>query len=324
MLKTTLERTEEALRRWGGTLPGPVGIVLVRSPDERGERLEAFCRTLERLVPSVKITEEAAEGASLPALRIGGLWTFHMVPEENELAPFLDLLSRVASQAPGLEAGLAAKLERVTVPSRVDLYVTTQCPNCPAVATRIAPFPLVNPLITLRVIDGVLFPEEAGDRRVRAVPTVILTDGMRFTGQVRAEEVADGLVHGDPGRMGAEAFARMIQAGDAEGLADMMLERGQVFPGVLDLLAGELFSLRLGAMVAMETVGERNPELAREALEPLWEGMERADPSARGDIVYLVGELGDARWNGRLEDLLGRSDDPELREAVREALANLA
>lgn len=323
-MKTTLERTEETLERWGGALQAPVRITLVRSADERTERLEAFCRALERLVPSVEVIEEAAEGASLPALRIGERWTFHMVPEENELAPFLDILSRVASQDPGLEAGLAARLERVAIPAQVDLYVTTQCPNCPAVATRIAPFPLVNPLIALRVIDGVLFPEEAGEQGVRAVPTVILADGLRFTGQVRAEEVADGLLHGDPGRMGAQAFARMVRAGDAEGLADMMLERGQVFPGVLDLLAGDLFSLRLGAMVAMETVGERDPELAREALEPLWERMDRADPSACGDIVYLVGELGDASWKGRLEELLGRSDDPELREAIQDALANLA
>ncbi len=323
VLETELKAQEEALRQWGRTLPGPVDITLIASGDRRTDSFVSFCTTLDRLVPAVNLGEETAEGGDLPGIRVGELWTFHMVPEENEFTPFLDLLSKVAAGDAGLSEELRAVLERVSVPSLVDVYVTTRCPNCPAVMSRIAPFPLVNPHITLRVIDGFLFPEKAEARAVRAVPTVILADGMRFTGQVRAGEVADGLVSGDPARMGAEAFARMIRAGDAEGLAGMMLDRGRVFPGLLDLLAGGLFSVRLGAMVAMETVGERNPELAREALEPLWDRMGEADLSAKGDMVYMIGELGDARWRARLEGLLERTDEPDLQDAVREALESL-
>lgn len=323
VLETKLEAQEEALRQWGRSLPGPVDITLIASGDRRTDSFVSFCTMLDRLVPAVKVGEETAEGEALPGIRVGQLWTFHMVPEENELTPFLDLLSKVASGDAGLSEELCAVLDQVSVPSLVDIYVTTRCPNCPAVMSRITPFPLVNPHIALQVIDGSLFPERAEAQAVRAVPTVILADGIRFTGQVPAGEVADGLVQGDPARMGAEAFARMIRAGDAEGLAGMMLDRGRVFPGVLDLLAGNLFSVRLGAMVAMETVAEHNPELAREALEPLWDRMGKADLSAKGDVVYLIGELGDARWKARLEGLLERTEEPDLQDAVREALEGL-
>ena len=75
--------------------------------------------------------------------------------------------------------------------------------------------------------------------------------------------------------------------------------------------------------MAMETVGERNPGLARETLEPLWNRIEIANPSARGDIVYLVGEYGDAGWKSRLTALKESSREPDLVEAAEDALARL-
>ena len=322
-MSSTLEERKDEISRWSESLAGPVELGLLRSSDQRTEALAVFCGELHQMAPAVVVREKEAEGDALPAIRIGDSWTFHMVPEKRELTPFLDLLAKVATGDPGLPPELTQKIETVTVPALVELYVSTQCPNCPAVMDRISPFPLSNARIAMQIVDGLLFPEMVEKRAVRAVPTVLLADGIRFTGQVRAEEVVEGLLNGDPARMGAGAFARMIHAGDAEGLAGMMIERGQVFPGVLDLVAGDLFSLRLGAMVALETVGEEAPGLAKEALERLWDRMGGADLSARGDMVYLIGELGDDRWRPRLEALLDQSREPELREAIRDALESL-
>lgn len=322
-MNETLERRAEDVRAWARALPGPVDLRLVRAEDERTAPLEAFLSDLAALAPGVRVAEESGGPNALPSLLIDNAWTCHLVPEGEELDPFLGLLTRVAAGESGLPEGLSEKLRKVAVPSLMEIFVTTACPNCPAVMSRLAPFPLANPLIGVRVVDGLRFPELSQEHRIRAVPTVLLGDGIRFTGQVRAEEVADELLRGDPACMGSEAFARMIQAGDAEGLAVMMLQRKEVFPGVLDLLAGELFSLRLGAMVAMETIGEEDPDLAKRALESLWQRMDGAHPSARGDIVYLIGEYGDAGWRERLQGLLETSPPDDLREAVEEALESL-
>ena len=322
-MNETLERRADAIRAWNDALPAVVDLHLIRTGDERSSRIEAFLNDLAERASKVRVSPETAEPGELPGIRIPPSWTIHGVPEGTELDPFLELLTRAATGEAGVSDGLRTVLEGVEAPSLVDLYVATQCPNCPRVLARLAPFPLVNPRIRLRVFDGVLFSERAQEQGIRAVPTVLLADGLRYTGQVRAEEVAEGLLQGDPSRMRAEAFARMIQAGDAQGLAGMMLQKRQVFPGLLDLLAGDLFSLRLGAMVAMEEIGEKDPELAREALDLLWERMESADPSARGDIVYLVGELGDGSWRSRLQGLLEGEVPPDLREAVEDALESL-
>jgi hypothetical protein len=322
-LKPIEKNQESAIRTWGEGITGPVELALLKTKDRRSAQLEEFCDRLGRSAPAVVIREVTGERGDLPAIFVGDSWTIHMAPVGKELEPFLDLLSRAATGDGGLPRELNEMLAAVDVPSLVDMFVSTQCPNCPAVVSRIAPFPLANPLIAVRITDGILFPERAAEKSVRAVPTVFTADGIRFTGQVGAEEVADALLRSDPARLTAEAFARMIQAGDAEGLADMILERGQVFPGVLDLLAGGLFSLRLGAMVAMETVGERNADLARASLVPLWDRMEKADLSARGDIVYLIGEYGDAAWSPRLRELKESATEPELAEAAEDALLRL-
>ncbi len=313
----------EVIRAWSGELAAPVELALVRTEDERTAYLERFCEQLRAYAPAVDIRELTGDQGGLPAILIGDSWTIRMVPVDRELAPFLDLISKAAAEDGGFPRELKEVLEAVNIPSLLDIFVSTQCPNCPAVVSRIAPFPLANPRIAVRITDGLLFREKAEEKAVRAVPTVLTADGIRFTGQARAEEVADVLLRGDPARMGAESFARLIQAGDAEGLAEMMLDRKQVFPGVLDLLAGDLFSLRLGAMVAMETVGERDAVLAREALEPLWDRMETANTSAKGDIIYLIGEFGDAEWKSRLTALKEASRDPDLVEAAEDALVSL-
>jgi alkyl hydroperoxide reductase subunit AhpF len=319
----TLRQQAEDIRQWNEALPGPVDLRLVKTGDERTAPLESFLDGLASLAPQVRTVWESGREGDLPAILIGRSWTFHLVPEGKELSPFLGLLTRIASGRSGLPAEVSASLQRVQVPSVMEIFVTTVCPNCPAVVSRLAPFPLANPRIRVQVVDGLLFSERSRERGIRAVPSVLLPGGVRFTGQVLAREAAEALLQGDPSRMGTEALARMIQAGDAEGLARMMLERRQVFPGVVDLLAGEMFSLRLGAMVALETLAEEAPELARDALESLWGRMEEAHPSARGDMVYLIGEFGDAAWIPRLESLLESSPPEEFREAVEEALETL-
>lgn len=314
---------ERLIRAWGDGLTAPVELTLMRSDDQRTASLYEFCHRLRQYAPAVTVREVTADEAHIPAILIRDYWTIHMAPEGRELAPFLDLLTKVAAGDGGFSPELKKMLEAVSVPSLLDVFVSTQCPVCQGVVDAIVPFPLANPCISVRVTDGILFREKAEERSVRAVPTVFTADGIRFTGPARAEDVADALLKGDPARMSSEAFARMIQAGDAEGLAEMMLDSEQVFPGVLDLLAGEAFSLRLGAMVAMETVAERNADLAREILEPLWGRMKTANPSAVGDIVYLIGEYGDTGWKARLTDVIESSHESDLIEAAKDALRSL-
>lgn len=323
-MNETLNRRAADVRQWNEVLPGRILLSFVSTRDERSAVFHDFLYEFSSLASKVTVSETMGEPDGMPAIQFEDSWIFQMIPEEKELDPFLGLLSAVAEgNSSGLSYPVKEKLLEIRQPSPMEIFISTMCPNCHAVMERLTRLPLANPLIKVRAIDGTLFYEQARERSVRAVPTVFLADGQRFVGQVRTEDVVDGLVHGDPSRMSAEVFAGMIHAGDAEALAEMMVERGQVFPGVVELLAGEEFSLRLGAIVALEWVGEASPELALKALDELWPRVDGVSLTVRGDIVYLVGEFGDEAWISRLEGMLARESSPDLREAIEEALSNL-
>lgn len=323
-MNETLHRRAEDIRRWNRSLPGKIHLDLVRTEDERYFFLRNFLDTFTSLAPGVTVSETEGRPDERPSIGLQESWSFQMIPEDKELDPFLSLLGAVAEgDSAGVSPEVHEKLNGIQSPSRIDMFISTLCPGCPAVLDWLSRFPLINPRVHLRVVDVMLFHDTALEYSVRAVPTVFVPGGQRFTGRVLPEDVADGLVNGDPSQLSVEVFGRMIRAGDAGGLADMMLRKGRVFPGVVELLAGDLLPLRLGAMVAMEEVAEKSPRLALEGLEQMWARLERATFSARGDMIYLIGEFGDSTWIPRLESLLKRESSPELREVLEEALSSL-
>jgi hypothetical protein len=83
----------------------------------------------------------------------------------------------------------------------------------------------------------------------------------------------------------------MIADGNASLLSKMMLEKNMIFPALMDLLVHPKWPVRLGAMVALETIAEENSALAQKTMLPLWDRFDAVDDKVKGDILYLVGEI---------------------------------
>ncbi len=315
-----LKKKADAIRKWNEGLIHGVTLRLIRTDGSQSRAIEGFIRDFSELAPGIVLEEEKGKDEDLPGIYIRKSWELHFVPEGTELDPFLDLLSAVDMGAADIRDDIRDILENHSGGVPLTLFLSTQCHNCPAVMRQIAPLPLVNPALRVRVIDGLLFPDQASEHRIQAVPTLIGEGGIRWTGQIRLEEVIEALVSRDKERFDKETIERMITEGDAAPLADMMIEAGRLFPDFLDVLTQELFSIRLGAMVIMEDIAERAPDLARTALEPLWQKMSGSDESVQGDIIYLVGEIGDIDWVPRLEVFLKVGVSPDLEDAVQDAL----
>ncbi len=323
-MSETIQRRADDISEWNRSLPGEIHLELVRTADERVVIFRNFLEAFTALATNVTFSETGGGAGGMPFIRLKESWTFHMVPEGKELDPFLSLLGAVAGEKPGdVPPVVKKKLDEIQTPSLIDIFISTLCPGCPAVVRRLSLFPLVNRLIRVKVVDVGLFYDMAEEASVGAVPTVFIAGGQRFTGLVSQEDIADGLIHGDPSKMSTGVFAAMIRAGDAGSLAGMMVRSGRVFPGVVELLAGDLLPLRLGAMVAMEGVAEKSPRMALEALDQIWTRIEGASFSARGDMIYLIGEFGDSGWIPSLEGLLKRESSPELREVLEEAISSI-
>lgn len=316
---------EREIIRWSdGLVPG-AEIVQVRGDDPRTADFDSFCGELARLAPRLAIRKERADAPETPpAIRIGRGVEYLLIPLGPQLKPFLDAVAMGAGEAPSLDEAIRTTLSAVRLPAALKLYVAPGCPHCPTAVREMLPLPFADDRIRLSVIDGALFSEMAEADAISGAPTLILEGGFRWTGTIRPAEVAAVLADRDPARLTAETLEGIVQDGKAESVAAMMRERGELFTAFLDLLTHEKWPTRLGAMVAMEHLAEDAPELAAEAVDPLWERFGDLDERVRGDMLYLFGEIGGPGTRRRLESVLKGPGGEEMKEAAREAIVRLA
>jgi hypothetical protein len=176
----------------------------------------------------------------------------------------------------------------------------------------------------LTIIDGTLFPEMVKIHDIKSVPAVLLEDQFRWTGSVVLEELVDTIETRNPLSLRPASLERMIKEGEAGRLAVMMMEAGMIFPAFYDVLTHDKWPIRLGAMVVIEEIAEKKPDLAAEALSPLWDRFQQAPVQIQGDIIHVFGEIGDPRSVSWLESVLSGNFDEEVKEAAREAAEKIS
>lgn len=324
-------KAAELIHRWNMELAQPVSLHVVRGSDERGAALSAFLHDFAEIAQNVRISPQDGNDDELPAILLGNSVHWHAIPEGGELMPFLKTVEMQLFPMRAracLPEELRSQIESLSVPADLKIYVTPQCPFCPRVLSEIVPLAFINPLVRLSVIDGALFPDLAAGDGIRSVPTIILDGAFRWTGAGHIDEIVHSLLNRDPACLGAKTFIDFLKGGNAEALAQMMIDHKQVFPAFIELLEHSDWSVRLGAMVVVEEIAEKNPELTEEMLNLLWKRLDRISGPARGDIISLIGfaNPGSKLWIERLKGVLADADADAgegEREAVLEALEKL-
>jgi hypothetical protein len=308
---------KERIRVFARRLKGPVGLGLIATADPQTAPLAAFCDRLQDLIPRLQLTPVVGGRTAAPAIAAGRRFLFHEVPRGTALPPFLKALA-AAGELPPADADVAGD----TGEKPLLVFVAPGCPFCPGVVDQAVGLVARDARLRLEVWDGGLFPEKAAASGVRSVPTVLLGT-FRWTGTVSDLEIREALETLEKGELGAGAMERMIQEGQAFDILRLFQERGTVAPAFVELLTHPLLPLRLGAMAVVETMAETAPGLARGVLPSLWERFGAAENAVKGDILYVIGEVGDGRWEPVLAAVADAAADPEVRAAAAEALGKI-
>ena len=319
----TLEE-EKLISEWQGGLSTKIPITCVVSDDDRTGMFRTFCEQLSRVAPNVVVTYRKGDDAKQPpGLEINNGLTYHAIPLGPELAPFLDILSRIGKAQWSVPESITVQLENLKAPCFFKLFIASACPYCPKMVQDLAPLTLVNELVKLTIIDGLLFPEMAAPLDVKSAPTLLFDDRMQWTGQTALTEILDVALTQDPALISASSIESLLGEGKAGLLADMMMEQGTIFPSFYELLTSGKWSVRLGAMVVMEEIIEQDGTLAEQCVAPLWERFPTLDEQVRGDVVYILGEAGNRDAIPKLETVLSGPYSRETREAAKEALETI-
>ncbi len=285
---------EHTITQWAARLQVPATILLARGQDAGDEQLALFGERLSALTPMVRIQQATDETFCSPALIVGRHRNiaYQAVPQGRELPLFLEALGSADNDADeGLTADLRAAVAGIELPAELTLYIAMQCPHCPATVRRLLHLCADARQIRLTIVDGVLFSERAAAHGIRAVPTLILEDQLRWSGSIDLADVVRQCIERDPFRMSAAGLRQILEAGQASRAAAMMIEHDRIFPALIALLTHERWSVRLGAMVTVEYLADEAPDLAAELIDPLWSGFRSLTEPVQGDVVQVLGQI---------------------------------
>jgi hypothetical protein len=306
---------KECIRIFARQLKHPVRLGLITTADPQTARLAAFCELLNSLIPRLRLTAVDGGPPAMPGIVAGSRFLFHEVPQGPSLPPFLKALAAAGEE----ETAVADRTGR----ELLQVFVAPGCPFCPRVVDQTVGMVAHDSRLRLEVWDAALFPEKAAACGVRSVPTVLLGTRFRWTGAVSAAEIREACEVLEKGVLGAAAMQRMIEEGNAFEIVRLFQENGATAPAFVDLLTHPALPLRLGAMAVMETLAEKDPRLAGGVLPSLWERFDAAETAVKGDILYVIGEVGDGRWESTLAVIVDSAGDAEVRAAAAEALAKV-
>ena len=318
MEETRDETLAKVIGQWHPKQPLAVKIRKTGHPEQ--EQFTAFAQKFSQWSDKVD-WQFGGDGADLPGFALAENILYSALPLERELSPFLKGLDNLAS--PALSPEVKAMLDRIETPCLLTLYIALQCPHCPGMVEALIPMAAYCPRIRLHIIDGSLFPSAAEKDRVMAAPCLILDGGFRWTGAVSAREIISMVLNRDPSALSTATLKNILEAGDADWITREMMSSHRIFDGFLGLLLHETWSVRLGAMVVVETLAEEAPALALQLAPRLTAAFEGQDVPVQGDILYALGEIGDsgtADWIGRT---VGESAHEDLKDAAQEAVESI-
>jgi len=316
------EEEKKQIANWGRTLKEDIFIRLVLTGDERSRTFQDFCETLAQIVPMINLNKEKDEDTKFPVIRIGNV-AYQAIPMGRELEPFLMAMSGKGDDIQDISTSVQDKLLQVRIPAQLKIYIMPHCPFCPVLVKQLLLLAAACKSIKLIIIDGALFPETAASDKIRTAPTVLLDDQFHWSGTVQIENIVDMVLSRDPSKLSALSLEAMFGDGGAVKVAEMMLDAGKIFPAFLELLIHQKWPVRLAAMVAFETIAEKNRSLIRHAIPFLWNSFSEAEDTVKGDILYLFGISGDTQLIPKLETVLNGAYADEVKEAAEEALESL-
>jgi thiol-disulfide isomerase/thioredoxin len=296
---------------------------------------DSFSKDLEeflRILPDIsrgRITWRKGNGESVPpgipsfTLTSGERRNIHYMalPEKNEVTPFVQALKYTAGATAPTDADTQSRLTRISGPAEIQVFVSPYCTNCPKVVEMVVAFASKSPKLCVIIVDVARYNDLAEAYGIQSVPTTVIDKELVLIAQV------------SPGRLSTLLAERQTEFYDRElirsflersrpGEAAELIGRGRGRMGILELFQEPEISTRMGVLVVLGRVLEKNEDALREMVPALIELLSHEDPRIRGDIADFLGTVGDPRAIPHLERL-ALDEDPDVVEAARDALEEL-
>ncbi|NBG88370.1 protein disulfide oxidoreductase [Isachenkonia alkalipeptolytica] len=107
---------------------------------------------------------------------------FNGIPAGHEVNSFIKGIMEVSGALDSLPESLQARLDKITKPVNIKVFVTLSCPHCPGAVEKAHKLALENPHIDAEMIEAQTFGEVSNKFNVSSVPKVVINDEFEFVG----------------------------------------------------------------------------------------------------------------------------------------------
>lgn len=107
---------------------------------------------------------------------------FYGIPSGYEFSTVLEDLQEVAKGEPSVSEETKKKLEKITQPLRLQVFVTPTCPYCPSTVLMAHKLAMLNKNITADMIEATEFPHLSMHYHVQGVPFTVIGEDNAIEG----------------------------------------------------------------------------------------------------------------------------------------------
>jgi glutaredoxin-like protein len=121
---------------------------------------------------------------------------FYGIPSGFEFGTLLEVIRMVSNDDPELDERVREKLEGLSEPVHLQVFVTPTCPYCPASVVAAHKLAMASDMVTGDMVEATEFPELSQRHMVMSVPRTIVNDGEGIDGAVPEDHLIDWILTG--------------------------------------------------------------------------------------------------------------------------------
>jgi len=310
------------------SLNGKVAFVLLKN-GEGGlfTKLKVFAHQISVLSDLITIEESLAKnGSTAPAINLAnssrGNICYAALPDGGELAPFLRTLVHMGNGTNSLKEDTVHYLLGLNQDITIEVLITQSCPVCPRMVELVNQLALCSHKIKVWIVDVDYFPHIREKHRAASAPTTVINDRVQIVGAVNEKELLNWIYKALSEEGLPDVVASLLTIGNSGKALEIITEENR--PDLLiDLMGRSEFTVRLGAMVVIESLQQTAPERIPRLVPGLIKLLDSDMVNIRGDAAFMLGKIGDPRAIEPLRRLVPGEQNPDLREIAKEALGSL-
>ncbi len=120
---------------------------------------------------------------------------FYGLPGGYEINSFMASLLETSGRKEEIPADIASRIAGIDKDVHIQVFITLQCPYCPAAVAAAHRLALDNPKIKGDMVDSAVFPHLANRYEVTSVPRIIINDTHALEGAQPLTAILDVIDH---------------------------------------------------------------------------------------------------------------------------------